>query len=84
MRPLVRIERWQALTPDQQRRFAPLCPNLVELASPADEGPLGLTALRRKMAAYRSRSEAGRHFRKLASKSRSRLLHLDVRRSNHR
>ena len=52
---LVRIERWQALTPDQQRRFAPLCPDLVvELASPADEGPRGLTALRRKMAAYQS------------------------------
>jgi Uma2 family endonuclease len=52
---LVRLERWQALTPEQQRRFAPLCPDLVvELASPADEGPRGLTALRRKMAAYQS------------------------------
>jgi Uma2 family endonuclease len=52
---LVRLERWQALTPDQQRRFAPLCPDLVvELASPTDEGPRGLTALRRKMEAYRA------------------------------
>ncbi|WP_315860076.1 Uma2 family endonuclease [Cyanobium sp. Alchichica 3B3-8F6] len=52
---LVRLERWQALTPDQQRRFAPLCPDLVvELASPTDEGPRGLTALRRKMDAYQS------------------------------
>lgn len=52
---LVRLERWQSLTPEQQRRFAPLCPDLVvELASPADEGPRGLTALRCKMAAYQS------------------------------
>ena len=52
---LVRLERWQALTPEQQRRFAPLCPDLVvELASPADEGPRGLAALRRKMATYQS------------------------------
>jgi Uma2 family endonuclease len=43
------------LTPEQQRRFAPLCPDrVVELASPTDEGPRGLTALRRKMEAYRS------------------------------
>ncbi len=27
---------------------------MVELASPTDEGPRGLTALRRKMAAYQS------------------------------
>ena len=52
---LVRLERWQALTSDQQRRFAPLCPDLVvELASPTDDGPRGLTALRRKMEAYQS------------------------------
>ncbi|MFM1899822.1 MAG: hypothetical protein RLZZ216_398 [Cyanobacteriota bacterium] len=52
---LVRLERWQSLTPEQQRRFAPLCPDLVvELASPADEGPRGLTALRRKMATYQA------------------------------
>jgi len=52
---LVRLERWQALTPEQRRSFPPLCPDLlVELASPSDAGPRGLTALRRKMAAYRA------------------------------
>ena len=52
---LVRLERWQALTPEQRRGFPPLCPDLVvELASPSDEGPRGLTALRRKLAAYRA------------------------------
>ncbi len=52
---LVRQERWQALTPEQRRGFAPLCPDLVvELASPSDEGPRGLTALRRKMDAYQA------------------------------
>lgn len=51
---LVRLERWQALTPRQQRSFAPLCPDLViELASPSDEGPRGVSALRRKMELYR-------------------------------
>ena len=52
---LVRLDRWQALSPDEQRRFAPLCPDLVvELASPSDEGPRGVTALRQKMAAYQA------------------------------
>ena len=55
---LVALDRWQALTAEQRRGFAPLCPDLVvELAStsgasPSDEGPRGLTALRRKLAAY--------------------------------
>jgi Uma2 family endonuclease len=50
---LVALDRWQALTAEQRRGFAPLCPDLVvELASPSDEGPRGLTALREKMAAY--------------------------------
>lgn len=50
---LVALDRWQALTPEQRRRIPPLCPDLVvELASPCDEGPRGLTALRQKMAAY--------------------------------
>ena len=50
---LLRQERWEALTPEERRGFAPLCPDLVvELASPSDLGPRGLTALRRKMAAY--------------------------------
>jgi Uma2 family endonuclease len=52
---LVRLDRWQALTPEQRRGFAPLCPDLVvELASPSDEGPRGLSALRSKMAAYQA------------------------------
>lgn len=50
---LVLEDRWQALTPEQRRRIPPLCPDLVvELASPSDEGPRGLTALRQKMASY--------------------------------
>ena len=50
---LVALDRWQALTPEQRRGFAPLCPDLVvELASASDEGPRGLTSLRQKMAAY--------------------------------
>ena len=52
---LLRLERWQALTPEQRRGFPPLCPDLlVELASPSYAGPRGLTALRRKMAAYQA------------------------------
>ena len=52
---LVRQERWEALTPEERRGFAPLCPDLVvELASPSDLGPRGLTALRRKMDAYQA------------------------------
>ena len=50
---LVRQERWEALTSEERRGFAPLCPDLVvELASPSDLGPRGLTALRHKMGAY--------------------------------
>ena len=50
---LVALARWQALSANKRRGFAPLCPDLVvELASPSDEGPRGLTALRRKMTAY--------------------------------
>jgi Uma2 family endonuclease len=52
---LLRLERWQALTGEQRSGFAPVCPDLVvELASPADEGPRGLGALRRKMTSYQS------------------------------
>ncbi|MFM7169860.1 MAG: Uma2 family endonuclease [Cyanobium sp.] len=52
---LVLEERWQALTPQQRRSFPPLCPDLVvELASPSDEGPRGVTALRRKMDQYQA------------------------------
>jgi Uma2 family endonuclease len=50
---LVSCDRWQLLSAEARRGFAPLCPELVvELASPSDEGPRGLTALRRKMEAY--------------------------------
>ena len=52
---LVRLDRWQALNQEQRRGFAPLCPDLVvELASPSDEGPRALAALRSKMAAYKA------------------------------
>lgn len=52
---LLREERWEALTPQQRRGFPPLCPDLVvELASPSDEGPRGLSALRRRMQAYQA------------------------------
>ena len=50
---LVSLERWQALSPEQRRGFPPLCPDLVvELASPSEEGPRGVTALRRKLTVY--------------------------------
>ena len=50
---LVRLDRWEVLSADQRRGFAPVCPDLVvELASPSDEGPRGLSALRQKMADY--------------------------------
>ena len=52
---LVHLDRWQALSPEQRRGFAPLCPDLVvELASASDEGPRGLSALRQKMGAYQA------------------------------
>jgi Uma2 family endonuclease len=52
---LVRLDRWQALTPEERRGFAPLCPDLVvELASPSDESSRGVSALRRKMATYQA------------------------------
>ena len=52
---LIRLDRWQSLTVGERRSFAPLCPDLVvELASPSDEGPRGLSALRRKMASYQA------------------------------
>lgn len=50
---VVRLDRWQALTPEQRRGFPPLCPDLVvELVSASDEGPRGATALRRRMTTY--------------------------------
>jgi Uma2 family endonuclease len=50
---LVRLERWQALTPAERRGFPPLCPDLVvELASSSDGDPRATKALRQKMAVY--------------------------------
>ena len=50
---LVRLDRWDAFGAEKRRRFALLCPDLVvELASPSDEEPRGLSALRRKVADY--------------------------------
>ncbi|MFZ9751974.1 MAG: Uma2 family endonuclease [Cyanobium sp.] len=52
---VVKLERWQALTPEQRRTFPPLCPDLViELASASDAGPRGAEALRRKMVLYQA------------------------------
>ena len=45
----LRRERWDALTPEQRKGFAPVCPDAVfEVASSSD----ALTFLRRKMRAY--------------------------------
>ena len=45
----VRNERWDALTPEEQERFPPLCPDfIVELRSPTDS----LTFLQGKMREY--------------------------------
>jgi Uma2 family endonuclease len=50
---LVALDRWQALSAEQRRGFAPLCPDLVvELASPGDEGLRDVADLRRKMDVY--------------------------------
>jgi Uma2 family endonuclease len=52
---LVDLDRWQPLSTAERRSFAPLCPDLVvELASPSDEGPRGVSALRQKMASYQA------------------------------
>ena len=52
---LVGLDRWQALSTAERCSFAPLCPDLVvELASPSDEGPRGVSALRQKMASYQA------------------------------
>ena len=58
---LVRLDRWDALNPLQRRDFAPLCRDLVVgLASPSDEGPRGITALRQKLASYQANGEPQR------------------------
>jgi Uma2 family endonuclease len=46
----VKLERWNALTPEQQTKFAPLCPDfVVELLSPSDS----LKESQEKMKEYR-------------------------------
>jgi Uma2 family endonuclease len=51
----VNLDRWQTLDEVERRSFPPLCPDLVvELASPSDGTPRGLTALRRKLTAYQA------------------------------
>ena len=45
----VRLDRWNALSQDQQQRFAPICPDfVVELLSPSDN----LATLQAKMQEY--------------------------------
>jgi Uma2 family endonuclease len=45
----VKLERWNALTPEQQKKFAPICPEfVVELRSPSDN----LEPLKTKMQEY--------------------------------
>ena len=52
---VVKLDRWQALNPEQRRTFPPLCPDLViELASASDSGQRGAEALRRKMELFQA------------------------------
>lgn len=45
----INLERWNALSPEQQQKFAPICPDfVVELRSPSDN----LKLLQEKMAEY--------------------------------
>lgn len=45
----IRLERWNTLTPEQQEKFAPICPDfIVELRSPSDN----LQPLKEKMEEY--------------------------------
>lgn len=45
----VRLGRWEALTPEERRRFAPICPDfVVELRSPSDD----LDEIQAKMREY--------------------------------
>jgi Uma2 family endonuclease len=45
----IKLERWNTLTPEQQKKFAPICPNfVVELRSPLDN----LQPLKEKMQEY--------------------------------
>lgn len=45
----VKLEKWQSLTPEQQQKFAPICPDfIVELRSPSDN----LQTLKDKLQEY--------------------------------
>jgi Uma2 family endonuclease len=45
----IKLERWNSLTPEQQKKFAPICPDFViELRSPSDN----LQPLKDKMSEY--------------------------------
>ena len=47
----MKLERWNTLSPEQQQKFAPICPDfVVELRSPSDN----LKPLQEKMAEYMS------------------------------
>ncbi|MTJ07727.1 Uma2 family endonuclease [Anabaena sp. UHCC 0204] len=50
----IKLERWNKLTPQQQKKFAPICPDLViELRSPSDN----LQPLKDKMQEYMQEPE---------------------------
>lgn len=45
----IKLERWNTLTPEQQKKFAPICPDfIIELRSPTDN----LKSLQEKMREY--------------------------------
>lgn len=45
----IKLEKWQTLTPEQQQKFAPICPDfVVELRSPSDN----LQSLKNKLQEY--------------------------------
>ena len=49
----IRIERWNQLTREQKRTFAPITPDFViELASPSDNKPVRYKELQKKMQEY--------------------------------
>lgn len=49
----LKLQRWDALTDDQQEKTAPLCPDFVaELMSPSDKRPVRFRMVQGKMAEY--------------------------------
>src|SRR6267142_1441705 len=50
---VLRRDRWDALTDEQQEKIPPLCPDfVVELMSPSDRRPVRFRMLQAKMAEY--------------------------------